>query len=428
MSVVLSMSESGPCRLELKVEVPAAAVEAEMARVVGEYSRRVRVPGFRKGKVPQSLVAKQFHEEIEREVVERLVPRYWKQAAAEKELQPLAAPEVSGIEVVHGEPLRFTATVETRPKFELGDVTHFDLPEPPVEPAPEEVDAALENLRREHADWLPADRPAAHGDRAKVAIVELADDGTVAPQTQELEVELGGPRVWEELSLALVGAEPNQEREFERTEGEGENQRRRRFRAAVAEVKRAELPPLDDSLAAKLGRFADLDAVKSAVTAGLRAARARERRRQREQAALEQLMARHSFPLPEGVVKHEIEHLLRDYAEGLASRGVDIEKSQIDWQGLGEQLRPQAERRVRARILLDAVAEAQGIEVAAEELERAVGELARAQGRTPLALRQSLDERGQLGELRRQLTRDKTVSALLGELPQPAAATSGAEP
>lgn len=432
MSVVLSMEEVGPCRKQLQVEIPAAAVEAEASRVVQEVAREVRVPGFRRGKVPASLVQKQFGAEIEQRLVERLVPRYWKQAAAEKELDPMGSPEVAGVEFRAGEPLRFTATVEVRPVVELRNLVDFNLPELRTEPTDEEVDAALAELRHQAADWVPAERAAAHGDRAKVKIVEdvVADEHEAHPHThtQEVEVELGDKNVWEELTLALTGAMPGQERPFERTEGEGETARTRRFRAAVEEVRRPVLPELDDAFAAKVGRFADLGELRRSVAGSLRQARERERRRQREQALLSQLIERHPLDLPQGVLQHESEHLLREYAESLAARGVDIERSQIDWQAMAGQLKPQAERRVHARLLLDAVARDKGVAITEEEFERALAGFARAQGRSTLAVRQSLDQNGQLAGLRLQLQREKTVDLLLGETPQEATLPAPAAP
>ena len=121
MSVVLSLEDVGPCRKQLRVEVPAPAVEAETERVIREYGQRVRLPGFRKGKVPVELVRRRFAKDIEQEVKERLLPRYWKQAQAESAIEPLLPPEVDEVaELEPGLPLTFTATVETRPRIELG--------------------------------------------------------------------------------------------------------------------------------------------------------------------------------------------------------------------------------------------------------------------------------------------------------------------
>src|SRR5260370_22701715 len=136
MSVVLSMQDVGPWRKQLTVEVPAPAVEAETQRVVREFGQRVRLPGFRRGKVPAELVRRRFAKDIEREVIDRLVPRYWRQAQAESEIEPLLPPSVEEVgDLEPGRPLTFVATVETRPRVALGNIHDFQLPDPASEPA-----------------------------------------------------------------------------------------------------------------------------------------------------------------------------------------------------------------------------------------------------------------------------------------------------
>src|SRR4051812_3090857 len=146
MSVVLSLEDVGPCRKQIKVEVPAPAVEAETQRVVRDYGQKVRLPGFRQGKVPSELVRRRFAKEIEEEVKERLLPRYWKQAQAESALEPLLPPEVNGVsDPAPGEPLTFVATVETRPQIELRNIDSFDLPDPEVDPGTMEIEETIDN-------------------------------------------------------------------------------------------------------------------------------------------------------------------------------------------------------------------------------------------------------------------------------------------
>ena len=175
MSVVLSLEDVGPCRKKIKVEVPAPAVEAEMLRVVREYGQKVRLPGFRKGKVPTELVRRRFAGEIEQEVKERLLPRYWKQAQAESSIEPLLPPEVNEVaDLQPGEPLTFVATVETRPAIALGNIESFDLPDPEVDPGTLEIDDTVDNLRKQVAQWVTVEgRPAAAGDQVAVEITAL---------------------------------------------------------------------------------------------------------------------------------------------------------------------------------------------------------------------------------------------------------------
>ncbi|MES1243221.1 MAG: trigger factor, partial [Acidobacteriota bacterium] len=174
MSVVVSQQDVGPCRKQLTVEVPVPAVEAETQRVVQEYGRRAKIPGFRQGKVPAHVVRQRFAKDIEQEVIERLLPRYWRQAQAETSLEPLLPPELAEEpKLTPGEPFTFTAVVETRPQIELRNTKDFELPDPSVEPGTLEIDDKVDELRKQLADWVPVERPAVRGDLVSVEITEL---------------------------------------------------------------------------------------------------------------------------------------------------------------------------------------------------------------------------------------------------------------
>jgi trigger factor len=321
--------------------------------------------------------------------------------------------------------MTFTAVVEVRPEFELRNYKDFALPAAGTEPPAEEVDRALEDLRKGSAEWSAAARPAAVGDRAKVELTERTPDGAEAPAAQSATVEVGSPRVWEELNLALTGLATGQSAKFVRREGEGDDARERHFELRLLELEEPSFPALDDELAKKLGNFESLEALRAQVASRLHAARREEADAERQRVMLDQLTERHPMPLPDGVVKSEIEELLREYAEGLARRGVDLEHAEIDWQKMGEEARPHAERRVKARLLLDAIADREAIGVSETEFEQALAVLARVQGVASGALRQRLDSGGELAGLRGRMRREKTVRYLLGEsggAPQPAGA------
>lgn len=436
MSVVLNVEEIGPCRKELKIEIPAPAVEAETARVLGEFGRKASLPGFRKGKVPQSLVQRHFGDDIRREVVERLVPRYFRQAVAEKGIDPLLAPEVEMAKVESGAGMTFMARVEVRPEIELRNYKDFSLPSPPIAATAEEVTTAIADLRLRHAEWKAAARPAATGDRAKIELKPIlppaADAASeVVAEAQTVDIEVGSPQIWEEISLAVAGLSVGQGSRFtrkepaaprsEREEGDlrpdapAEPAVERSFEVRLVELSEPILPPLDDAFAAHLGKFSTVAELEADISRRIGNAKRDDALRQRETAMLDQLTERHPIPLPDGVVHREVDELLRDYAENLARRGVDLESAGLDWQRLGEQAKPQAERRVKARLLLDAISAQEKIEVGEEEFEQALALLARAQGIPTPALRQRLDEGGQLAGLRAQMRREKTVRRLLGE-------------
>jgi trigger factor len=415
VSVVLSIEDVGPCRKRLKVEVPAPAVEAESKRVVEEYRKHAKLPGFRKGKVPTELVKQKFHKEIEQDVVERLLPRYWKQAEAESELDPLLPPSVDEVDFRPGEALTFLASVEIRPEIEIGSLEEFELPELETEPTEEEIEQALEDMRRAVAEWVAADRPAASGDLVAGKLIQL-DPETGDPGAEKpFSFEVGDPQIWEELTLEVTGKQAGQQAEFVRQEGEGEDSVSRRFRVVVEAVRERDLPDLDDALAARFGEYADVAALRQGVRGELKRGKESERRQERERAMLDQLLARHPLALPQGVVDSEIEGMLKEYAQSLAGQGVDLEKAELDWQGMAEQIRPQAERRVHARLVLDAVTSQQEIEVGEEDFEAALTAIGRAQGRSAVNVRQALDRSGNLVGLRAQLAREKAIKRLLGE-------------
>ena len=442
MSVVVSLEDVGPCRKQLTVEVPAPAVEAEEQRVLKEYGSRARIPGFRAGKVPAKLVRQRYGQEIEREVVERLLPRYWKQAQAEASLDPLLPPEVEEVkERQPGEPLTFVAVVETRPQIELRNTRDFDLPDPSIDPGEMEVDDKVEELRRHVAGWMPVERAAARGDLVTAELTRLsgahgeaeASEAGDPAKSDVVNVELGDERVWEELTLALSGLAAGQETTFTRRhehppeeEGGQPIVHEEKLRARVQEVKERDLPPLDDAFAAKVSPdFTTLAELRDAVTKSLRHNKGQQRREERERALLDQLRERHPLELPQGVVRREVESIVKDYAQSLAQRGVDVERLGMDWNRVANDMLPLAERRVHARLLLDAVADAESIQVGEEEFERALAVLARTQNTSTPQLRRALDEDGRLASFRSQLRREKTIRHLLGE--EPAAAGDAAE-
>jgi len=428
MSVVVSLQDLGSCRKQLTVEVPAPAVEAEMQRVVTEFGNRAKIPGFRQGKVPVKLVRQRFAKDIEREVIERLLPRYWKQAQAESSIDPLLPPEVNEVKDLQpGAPLTFVATVETRPQIDLRNVKDFDLPNPSTDPGSVEVEDTIEELRRQISPWVQVERSAGRGDLVEAEITALSgahgEEAPEAEKTDKISVEVGDPKVWEELTLALSGLSAGQETIFTRRhehdspeEGGEKIVHEQTFRVKVDAVKERDLPPLDDEMAKKINpEFASLDALKDAVTQRHRHNKIEQRNEARQRALVDQLRERHPLELPQGVVRKEVEGLVQDYAESLARRGVDLDQAHIDWNALATDMQPLAERRVHARLLLDAVAEAESIEVSEEEFERALAAVARSQNTSTPALRRSLDEDGRLANFRSQLRRDKTIRHLLGE-------------
>ena len=441
MTVVVKKREIGLCRQEIVIEVPAGEVDAEYLRVARDYRRRARLDGFRKGKAPLDLIRQRFAEAIGEDVSERLAPRYWTLAREEEDVHAMLPPSVGPVDVVPGQPLRFTITVDVEPEVEIGDDRNFELPRPETEPTEAEVDEVLEQVRLERSTWVPVDRSAARGDRVRGKVHRAAmqgyeeqaagdgqdqDQDDRGPATHDIDLELGDERVWPEITDNLTGLSAGQTAAFERVEQEDDIERQRRYDLEVHEVLERKLPEVDDDwaggLAASIGSVDDLlENLRSQVEAR----KIEAARQQQADALLDQLRERYPVDLPEAVVEREALQMARSYANNLARQGVDLEQQQLPWEQMMEEIRPQAGKRAHASFLLDRIAREDGIEPTPQDLERALEVMARSRNTHRGRLRRELERDGGLEMLKIELRRDRTVQALL-EVNAPADQSAGA--
>lgn len=427
MTVVVKKREIGLCRQEIVIEVPAEEVDAEYLRVARDYRRRARLDGFRKGKAPLDLIRQRFAEAIGEDVSERLAPRYWTLAREEEDVHAMLPPSVGPVEVVPGQPLRFTVTVDVEPEVEIGDDRSFELPQPETDPTEAEVDEVLEQVRLERSTWVPVDRSAARGDRVRGKVHRAAmpgydeqeagdgnDQDNRGPATHDIDLELGDERVWPELTDNLTGLSAGRTAMFERVEQEDNIERQRRYDVEVHEVLERKLPDVDDDwaggLAASIGSVDDL---RENLRSQVEARKVEAARQQRTDALLDRLRERYPVDLPEAVVEREALQMARSYANNLARQGVDLEQQQLPWEQMMEEIRPQAGKRAHASFLLDRIAREDGIEPTLQDLERALEVMARARNTHRGRLRRELERDGGLEMLKIELRRDRTVQALL---------------
>lgn len=446
MSVVQSIEEKGPWTKEVQIQVPADEVASEVSKIVNQFRRQVQMPGFRRGKAPASVVRKRFRADIDQEVIERLLPRYWEEAKSAENLDPLIAPQVQEVEVKDGEPLTFTATVEVRPEFDVDPSRDFELPSDEVLVGETEIDEVIERIQNDLGTFDTVERAAAHGDRVRINIRETpsdeegddaeaeataetaeAADGGEAPEEdpwQEIAVELGDERVWEELTLALSGLEAGAKGDFTHQMPappveEGEDPIAapppKHYQFEVLEVTEKKLADADDELAQKVSDFQTLDELRADIEKRIFEDKKQRQRSEREGKMIEQLIERHPLELPERVVEREVQSMLRDYAERLSRGGVDLETAAINWNEMSNEMKPQATSRVHAQIVLDAIAEADSIEVPDELLGNMVTQIARSQGKSLGEMQDELVRNGGLDMIKADLRRQRTVRHLLGE-------------
>ena len=407
------------CKRELEVTIPPETVAQETERVITKIRGRARIPGFRPGKAPTSMVRLRFADEIRREVMETLIPRHLYQQIEAEGLHPVGTPDVSDVHFEPGEPLRFKAEFEVVPDFELQTYRGLRVEYDEPDPSEEEVAAALERIREKHAVYRNLDpRPLADGDTAVVRLESKATPpGVAAIQQDELMVAIGGSDTLPAFTEALRRLSPGDKQEVEVTypEDYGEPKlagNRVTYHIEVLGLRSKELPELNDELAKDEGDFRNLEELRERIRAELEAAKREEARRQTKAKLIDALVEAHDFPVPEKLVERQISSNVERSLRSLAERGIDPTKLRLDWNKIQEVEQPRSVREVKAGLILDRIAAEENIRATSEEMDRQVQIYARQTGQPVAAARAKLAEEGLLNRISAQIRNEKTLQFL----------------
>jgi trigger factor len=425
----VEIQELDPCKRQLVVEAPEEEVRAAWTAACGRVQREARLPGFRRGKVPLTLVRSRFGDEVRQAVAEALVPAVYRRAVDEARLRPVEDPEFRALELEEGRPLRFTAVVEVKPAIVLGEYRGVTVRHSPRGVTDADVEGALAGIAEQRATLVTATRPARVGDFVVIDYV-LRPEGGEPRAEKGYAFEVGGGRVLPEMDEAVIGLEAGAERRVQVRFPDGHPREELRGRGGelalrVVEVKEKEVPPVDDELARGLGTHDTLAELQAAVRERLVADRARQDRHALEEAIVDAALARHDFVVPESLVVRELSHRIGHARESLRRQGVDPDAIRWDYQKLSAELRPDAERSVRRALLLEAIAAREEIVVGDADVDAEVARLARESGRAPQTIRSLLERGTELDGLRLALREAKTL-ALLVEQAKVEPATPGA--
>ncbi len=420
---ILSTKEDSPTRTVLEIEIPAEEVGKAFAQVRRAYARRAALPGFRKGKAPEAVVAKRFADEIKGDVLESLLPDAVATAIQERKLSILGRPRVEDLTWEPPGPIRFLARLDLKPAIDPGEYRGVPVEDHLVEPTEDEVAGVIDRIREAHAEFHPVEgRAAAPGDFAVADIagsfVEILAPGQNPKtfQDEKLTLEIGHPDSMPEINEALRGALAGDTRSFRKTfpdDFPNDEYRGKTvdYRVTLAALKEKKLPEVDDDLARAVSEGDTVETLREKVRGRLRREKEAERRRKFRRTILDALLSRREVPAPEVLVESETTSALRDYARYLAASGVDPQKE--DWGRLREEARPGAERRVREYLLLDAIADREGIEVSETELEAEFKRAATERGVEPATLREQMTKAGGLDALRDEMRLARVVDLLI---------------
>ena len=440
----MSNSETTECRRELVIEVPAEEVHQESVRVTRHLQRRARLPGFRPGKAPLSLIQQRFRDEIREEVLRALVPEHFRRRVQAENLEPVAAPQIDevSLEPDAEQPLRFKAVFEVIPAFDLGDYTGLEVEV--VEPAvsDEDVEASLKQLQEQQAVFTAVeDRPLEDGDFAVISLIgKPQDEKTPAEKNPDGEepsrgqpagggpgklpgksevkpvkldealCEIGGTDTMPAFSEHLRGVGPGEERAFPVSYPEDFNDQRLAGRTLlytvrVNAIKQKQVPELNDEFAREVGSFTTLEEVRASIGQNL-LERARQRAEQQaKEKLLDRLVELHEFPVPESLVDKQVQSRLERSVRQLVAQGMDPSRLNLDWERLRSSHLEGGRRDVRAGVLLERIAEREQIQVSEEEIRRETENLAQQAGRG-----------GHTAEARARLTKPEVADRIKGRL------------
>jgi trigger factor len=406
------------CKHSLEISVPPESVEEETGRVVESFQKRVRLPGFRPGKAPSTLIRKQFEPDIRQKVLENLIPKYLEKQLEQEELRAVGTPDIKDVHFHKGEPLRFKAEFEVVPEIELKDYKNLPVTYRDPEITDEDVAKRTEEIREQKADYLNVDpRPIEDGDHAVVSLVSTAGVEGEPVKQEEMMLHIGAQDTLEPFTENLRGMTPGEQKDFDVTypEDYGEPKlagKTIRFHAVVKGIRKKELPELNDEFAQDLGDFRTLDELREALRKTMFAQRQFEAQQEAKNKLVETLVDQHDFPVPEVFIDRQIRNRTEQSLQSMAQQGVDVKNLKLDWNKVKSAQQDKALREVKASMLLSKIAERESIEVTRDELDKEVERFAKQQREPFAAVKVRFEKDGTLGRIASHIQTEKTLNFL----------------
>lgn len=414
MNITITPTETTGVSRRLQITVPAETVSSFEDQAARKYATQVRIPGFRPGKAPPSMVRKRFAEAVRQEAVEIAINEAFRYAVEQQGFNLAAQPHVHDLKAEPGQPLEFELHCEVRPELKLEQISGFTLTRQESPVTDEAVAEQIERIRDQRAEWTPIDGKASPGDMVTVTLA-TADDNGELPEGREYRIVLGGGQaiagIEEVIMQTAPGATTEQTVRWP-DDFPDESQRgvSKLVRVAVKEVKQKALPALDDSFAREMGDFDTLDAFRETVRKDMGEHARREADAELRGQLLEQIIAANPFDVPKAWVRQVLDGYMRMYGVPEAQQGT-----------FAQEFLPMAERQVRRDLVLDTLAERESLTASAADVDARIEELAKARNADPGQVYAQLQKSGRLAEIERELTEERVFAWLLERNPVTAA-------
>lgn len=406
------------CKHSLEISVPVEEVETETGKVVSTFQAKAKLPGFRPGKAPASLIRKQFQADIRQQVLENLIPKFLQKRVEEEDLRVVGRPDITKVKFDQGEPLEFTAEFEVSPEIELKEYKGVEVHYHEPEVTDEDVDKRIDSIRDRKAEYINIDpRPLEDGDFAVVSLETIAGVEGDPVKQDELMIEIGASDTVSGFTEGLRGASPGDDREFDVVYPEDYGQsklagRTVRFKAHVKGVRKKELPELNDEFAKDLGDYQSLEELKEVIRKTIFSERQFEAQQEAKNKIVETLVDTHDFPIPETYVDRQIQNRLEQTLRSLQAEGADIKNLKLDWQKVKETQRDKAVREVKASLLLGKVADRESINATRDEVDREVERMAKQRREPVAAVKFRMEKDGSLNRVASHIQTEKTLNFL----------------
>lgn len=413
--VKVTVSEEPAWKRVLDITVEAAEVDRELDTVVEEYRRRLVLPGFRKGKVPRDLAQKHLGDDLEGEVLRRILPRAVEDAIRESELRPIGDPQLSNLQFEPGAPLTFTATLEVMPQVTIEGYSGLKLTRRQTEIREEDINEVLDRLRDQHADLEDVDRPAQGNDVLTIRYWEIEEgEASGDKEPQEMQLTLGGEHTPDSFNTELMGSVVGDMKKVPLAypaEYPDENLagKTRHFHVTVAKIQEKVWPAPDDAFAKKVLETEDgtLSDLRSRIRLNLEVDARMRSVRELENNLVQRLLELNTFEVPQGIVESTLDRIVADAKKEGQALPPDQEVQ------LKEQYRPAVVSRYKSDILIEAVGRQENIEVTDENLDTEIEAFAKEEGKPVAQVKGRLRKEGNLERLRNDLFRRRVMDTLV---------------
>ena len=375
---------------KLTIEVPASDLEKALQSAYKKQKNKISLPGLRKGKVPRQMIEKMYGAEIFfDDAANEIIPKAYADAYDECELEIVSRPEINIVQIEKGKPFIFTAEVATKPEVTLGEYKGLEVDKVSTRVTQKEVEAKIEEEAEKNARTVTVeDRAVQDGDEVILDFEGFVDgEAFEGGKGENYPLTIGSGSFIPGFEEQLVGAEAEKEVEVKVTFPEDYHAEELKgkeavFKCTVHEIKAKELPEIDDEFAAEVSEFDTLDEYKADVKAKIKEQKATDGKRKQEDQAVEQAIKNASYEIPDAMVDTQISQMANDFAQRIQSQGLTMEQyyqfTGMTEEKMNEEFKPQAVKRIETRLVLEAIAKAENIEISDEKLDEEIAKMAEA--------------------------------------------------